>query len=183
VLAQTPVLAHPGHAAANGNVWPVVLLVVAAALLAGGLAVLVRRGVKPAAWALLGVGVGIGLLGFAVDGGEGDGGDAEISALQIDPSAVELSIVEPAPGATVPAGEPITVQVAIEGGSLATSAEDTTGGHLHLAVDGSLVQMQYADQAEVTLEPGRHTLTVEYVDNLHVRFEPAVEQTIEVRAQ
>lgn len=175
------VLAHPGHGAASGNVLPIVLLVVAGVLLVGGLGVLAWRGVKPTAWALLAAGTLAGGFGLLVDGDDDEVDGGGQAAVPIDVSNVNLSVVEPAAGTTVPAGEPITVQVALDGGPLATSPEED-GGHLHLAVDGDLIQMQYADETEVELDPGRHTLTVEYVDNLHVPFDPAIEETVEVVA-
>ena len=93
-----------------------------------------------------------------------------------------VSIVEPLNGAEVAAGNPVLVRVAVENGSIATSATDPSGGHLHLYVDGQLQQMPYSNQAQVTLQPGPHNLRVEYVDNRHVSFDPPIEATITVDA-
>jgi hypothetical protein len=93
-----------------------------------------------------------------------------------------VSIVQPSTGARVPAGGPVLVRVAIQNGSIATSATDQSGGHLHLYVDGQLQQMPYSNQAQVTLQPGPHNLRVEYVDNRHVSFDPPIASTVTVTA-
>ncbi len=93
-----------------------------------------------------------------------------------------VSIVQPSNGAQVPAGTPVLVRVAVQNGSLATSATDQSGGHLHLYVDGRLQQMPYSNQILLTLQPGRHDLRVEYVDNRHVSFDPPIAAAVTLTA-
>lgn len=145
-------------------------------LIAAGLAFLgafTLRSLKPdkvgPAWALFGGGALLIVAAFVVPR-VGGGTDATIS------------FVSPTDGATVPAEQPITIEVDLEGGDLATSASDS-GGHLHIYVDGSVISMPSSLTTEVTLEPGDHELKVEYVDLEHASFDPAVEETITVTAE
>jgi hypothetical protein len=98
------------------------------------------------------------------------------------PEDVGLSIVSPSDGKTVPAQKQVNVQVALENADIATSPDDS-GGHLHLFVDGELVQMPYATTMQVRLPPGSHEITVEYVDEKHVSYDPPFRTSVEVRAE
>ena len=101
-----------------------------------------------------------------------------------DPTAsnATVQILQPSPGEEVPAGRPIDVAVELTNGSLALSPNDTSGGHLHLSVDGQLQQMPYTTEAQITLQPGVHQIRVEYVDYQHLSFSPEVTTTIDVTA-
>lgn len=168
VLIPSPALAHGGGGGGGGVSLP--LLVVGLAAAAGGVALGARASLPPwTAGGLVMVGIALVLGSFFAGGNRDDRPD------------VHLAVVEPRPGAQVPAGTPVPVRVAIDGGALATTPQDD-GGHLHLYVDRKLQQMPYSTEAQVTLTPGRHTLTVEYVDNRHVSYEPPIEETIEVSA-
>jgi hypothetical protein len=68
------------------------------------------------------------------------------------------------------------------GGTPGHLAQDTEGGHLHLYVDRKLQQMPYSNEATVTVEAGRHELTVEYVDARHVSYNPPIDDTVVVTA-
>ncbi|HVE93999.1 MAG TPA: hypothetical protein VNB24_03690 [Acidimicrobiales bacterium] len=94
---------------------------------------------------------------------------------------VHIAVVAPTDGATVPAGKPVAVRVEVDA-PLATGPADKQGGHLQLSVNGKLKQMPYSATTEVTLEPGRHRLTVEYVDNKHLAYDPPVAADVEVTA-
>ncbi|HEX2267704.1 MAG TPA: hypothetical protein VHI97_05825, partial [Actinomycetota bacterium] len=85
-------------------------------------------------------------------------------------------------GARVDAASPVIVRVAVQNGSTATSPTDTTGGHLHLYLDGRLQQMPYTTEAQVQVTPGTHQVRVEYVDPRHVPFNPPVESSITITA-
>ncbi len=147
----------------------IALLVAAGVAFVGAFAF---RSVKPdkigPPWALFGVGV---LLAGAAMIVPRLGGDD-----------VDIAIVQPEDGATVAAGEPVTIEVQVEGGEIATSASDS-GGHIHIFVDDSVVSMPNSTSAEVTLEPGEHELRVEYVDFQHASFDPPVAETIAVTAE
>jgi hypothetical protein len=79
-------------------------------------------------------------------------------------SDISLKIVSPTDGETVPAGEPVEIRAEIEGAEVADSAAASDAGHIHIFVDGELQEMLYATATEVKLEPGTHTITVEYTD-------------------
>jgi hypothetical protein len=161
-----------GHAFSGGGPLNVVILLLGAGVAYAG----VRLGArKPAmgVWAkgLTVFGIALVAAGLVIDASSGPAA-----------SGASVRIVQPSAGAEVPAGEPIDVVVKVANGALALSPEDTRGGHLHLSVDGVVRQMSSSTQARVTLEPGTHELTVEYVDARHVSFQPAVVTSIEVRA-
>jgi len=137
------------------------------------IAAFVFRSMKPdrigPPWALFGLGavlVVVALLAPRIGGGA-------------DPT---VSFAAPADGSTVPAGEPFQVEIALEGGDLATSNSDA-GGHLHIYSNDSVISMPSTTTTEIELEPGRHELEVEYVDVGHASFDPPVEATIEVVAE
>jgi hypothetical protein len=99
------------------------------------------------------------------------------------PSNVSLAIVSPNPGATVPAGKQVKVEVALTGASLARSATDADKGHLHIFVDGQLQQMPYSTSTNVTFDPGAHQLVVEYVDPQHVSYDPPIQTSVRLTAK
>jgi hypothetical protein len=100
-----------------------------------------------------------------------------------DPDEGGSTIQTPVDGATVKAGERIDFEATVVGGELAESAQATEGGHLHIFVDGQLQEMLYANATQVELEPGTHTITVEYTDAQHLSFDPPVETSVEVTAE
>lgn len=95
----------------------------------------------------------------------------------------EVTIVQPTPGATVAAGEPVVVDVELVNAKIATSAHDTKNGHLHVYVDGRLENMPYTTKTRVMLSPGRHEIKVEYVDWQHVSYFPRVQESVTVEAR
>ena len=133
------------------------------------------RALKPElgglAWVAFGAGVALAAAAFVLPAVVGTDSD------------VTVSIVAPRDGAVVPAGRPLEIEADLVGADVATSATDTSGGHLHLYVDGKLRSMPYSTTAEVELDPGRHELTVEFVDLEHISFDPPVTATVEVEAK
>lgn len=149
-------------------------------LLIGGALVIVSAILLRSSPSSRGVPIGIGVLGVALIAGAFAlprlGGDEH------RPDA-RLRIVAPEADARVPAGEPIEVEVALGNAPLARTPNSEDGGHLHLYVDGQLQQMPYSKTAEVTLDAGRHELTVEYVDARHVSYDPPIQRSVEVIAR
>lgn len=170
VLAPSPALAHGTGGSSGGSGISLPLLLGGIALAAAALA---TRGKIVAAGACAVFAVGVALAGASLFAGGGNGSSRP---------DVHIAVVQPADGDTVPAGQPITIQVNVDG-PLATGPQDSDGGHLHLSVDGQLQQMPYTASAEVTLELGRHDVTVEYVDNEHLSYDPRIENSIEVEAR
>ena len=149
-------------------------LVIAGAVLAGIGIMLwaLKKGGRWGAPAVAAAGVLVLALGFIVPSlGGGGGSDAVVS------------IVEPSNGARVDAETPVTVRVALQNASIATSPTDTTGGHLHLFLDGQLQQMPYTMEAQIQVTPGAHQLRVEFVDSRHVPFDPPVQSSVTLTAE
>ena len=160
------------HVLSGGGPLNVLLLLVGALTAVAGVRLRERKPSAASAGKLLTVlGIAAFGLGLVIDAGPAT-----------TPSNATVRIVRPSAGAEVPADRPIDVEVDVENGSLALSANDTSGGHLHLFVDGQVRQMPYTTDAEITLEPGTHEIRVEYVDFRHISFTPEVSTTIEVTA-
>ncbi len=98
---------------------------------------------------------------------------------------LSVSITAPEVGATVRAKERVEVMVAVEDGKIVAeeSSDDPRAGHLHVFVDGDMYSMPTEAQSFVTLDPGRHTISVEFVAADHQPFEPRVTDSIEVTAE
>lgn len=165
---MTPLLAHAGHGAAPN--YP--LLIGAGVALVAGVIVGTSKRAKPwMSWSALGAALVLGGLALAIQPAHPDGGEAQVR------------FVDPLPDETVPAREPLTLTAAVDGAPVATSPTDTEGGHVHFYVDGELQPTGFSTQTTVELSPGSHELQVEYVDAMHVSFDPKVEQTITVTAR
>lgn len=152
-----------------GSVSIPLLLAGAALVLSGGVAIW-RKRLRLTRRLLLAGGVGLVAVSFVFGGGGAGRPD------------VRLAVTTPRTGATVPAGQPVGVQVTVDG-PLASSAADRSGGHLHVFVDGAVQFMRYATSADVTFVPGRHTVTVEYVDARHLSYDPPIERSVEITAR
>ena len=148
----------------------IALLVAAGAAFLGAFAF---RSFKPdkvgPAWALFGAGALLAVAAFVVPNLSG-GTDATVA------------FASPEDGDTVPAGEPVTIEIDLQGGELASSPSDA-GGHLHIYVDGSVITMPSPTTTEIDLAPGEHELKVEYVDVEHASFDPPIQEAITVTAE
>lgn len=159
------------------------LLLLAVALLFLGVTFFIQKTTKPAVpvvllVAALGVGGGAFAVGAATGSGDGNG------TLQA-PGELAVSIVSPSEGSTVPARETLDLVVNVVGGELtsATESEDPTQGHLHIFVDGTLTSMPTTTTQKIRLEPGEHTLGVEFTTADHRSFEPRIMDEVAVTAQ
>ena len=99
------------------------------------------------------------------------------------PSDAHVQIAAPEEGAEVAAGQPVNVTIDLTHGDLARSPSAKSGGHMHFYVDGDIRSMPYSLQAQVTFDPGEHTLRVEYVNLEHKSFDPPVEDEVTVIAR
>jgi hypothetical protein len=165
---------HPplAHVLSGGGPLNVVLLLLGLCVGLVGIGVRNRRPTA-AGWGRMLTVVGVALFGLGLV--------VDASPSSTASNAI-VDIVEPRPGQEVPAGRSVEVVVELENAAIALSPSDTSGGHLHLYVDGQLQQMPYSLDARVTLDQGRHELRVEYVDFRHVSFSPEVTTTVEVTA-
>jgi len=94
-----------------------------------------------------------------------------------------ITVLTPESGQLVEANKPIPIDVRIEGGRIATSETDMTGGHLHVYVNDRLESMPYTATPSVTLPPGVHKVRVEFVDERHVAYNPPVDVEISLDAR
>ena len=92
-------------------------------------------------------------------------------------SPVKLQITQPTPNQTT--GPDVTLVVNVIGGTVVPATQTTvkgniptTEGHIHVSLDGTLVNMAYSTTQDLHgLKPGPHTLTAEYVAVDHLPFQ------------
>lgn len=120
--------------------------------------------------AVLGAGLVTGAFTFA----GGSGGD--------DHHDVSISIASPENGATVDAGT-VPVEIELTGAELAGESQADDAGHIHVYVDGEVVDMPSSLDVSVDLEPGEHELEVEYVDADHAPLDPPVRYRTTITAE
>lgn len=99
-----------------------------------------------------------------------------------DEPDIHLTVLRPAAGSIVPANQPVTVEVRVEGGRVA-DGEGDSGGRLRVSVDGRLQSMPSGATTEVTLPPGRHVIEVELTDERHASYDPPILVEVPVAAQ
>jgi len=158
------------------------LSLVAVALLILGATFFVQKRAKPFVPVLLVVGgFAAGAGAFAIGGPSNAGADGTLAA----PEGLSVRVTSPADGETVPARETLELEVEIVGGELtsATASDDPRMGHLHIYVDGTLTAMPATTTQKFRLEPGEHTLGVEFTTADHRSFEPPILDEVTVTAQ
>lgn len=106
--------------------------------------------------------------------------------------------VEPQDGAKV--RNPVKVKFGLEGMTVRPAGEDPldkTSGHHHIVIDGEPIALGTAvpadernihyglgqTEAELTLPPGKHTLTMQFADGAHLSYGPEMAATITVEVQ
>jgi len=123
----------------------------------------------------------VAVLGLAACSG-GDGGGSAASATTAAPAAprpsspARLTIVTPRNGQTVKEGAELRLGLA--GAKIinqTTTRIQGDEGHIHLLVDGKLVNMNYGLRQHLPqLTPGQHVLQVEFVAADHAPFDPRI---------
>jgi hypothetical protein len=112
----------------------------------------------------------------------GDGGSATATttapaAAQRPSSQAKLTIVSPRNGQTVDQDRP-ELRLGLDGGRIVnqtTTRIRGDEGHIHLHVDGRLVDMNYGLRQRLPrLPPGQHVVQVEFVAADHAPFDPRV---------
>ena len=117
-----------------------------------------------------------------------DGAAPVAGARQKAPHGAGVSIVSPKNGATV--GQDVTVKFAVKGIEIKPAGDATPGtGHHHLLIDAKELPPLNAPipndathkhygkgQTEDTihLEPGKHTLQLDFGDTAHLQFDPPI---------
>jgi hypothetical protein len=172
ILLLVPAPAY-AHAVGPGSGVEIELLLVAGVLLVGG----IKLRQTPERFTVGNLLITIGALGIAASLVVPNLGSTAPTT-----TSARISIVSPSDGDEVDAGE-VAVEVDVKNGSVATSASDTEGGHIHIFVDDAMVSMPYTTDSSVELTPGEHTITVEYVGTAHQSFEPRVTDEVTVEAR
>jgi hypothetical protein len=170
ILLFVPAPAY-AHAVGPGAGVEIELLMVAGVLLVGGF----KLRSTPDRFTAGNVLITLGALGVAAALVIPNLGSTEPQA-----TSARISIVSPSDGEELDAGT-IAVEVDVRNGPIAASADDE-GGHIHIFVDDAMVSMPNAEQSTIELEPGEHSITVEYVGSDHESFDPPVTDTITVEA-
>lgn len=120
-----------------------------------------------------------------------------------DPAATPAAVpagrvffVAPADGAVVKS--PLKVQFGVEGMTVAPAGTlDANTGHHHVILDGVSVPQgeivpkddthihfgQGQTETEVTLTPGKHTLTMQFADGNHFSYGPAWSSTVTITVE
>jgi hypothetical protein len=120
------------------------------------------------------------------------------AATAIAATLTSVSFTEPKDGATV--GKTFRVVMNVTGMKIAKAGEDVKNrmaGHHHIIVDGGPIPPgQSIPQdathlhfgkgqtwADITLPPGKHTLTLQFADGNHDSYGPAMSKTITVNVK
>ena len=119
------------------------------------------------------------VLGLAACSGGDGGGSAAPGTTAAAPrpsSPAKLTIVTPRNGQTVKEGAEL--RLGLDNAKIVnqtTTRIQGDEGHLHLLVDGKLVNMNYGLRQRLPqLSPGQHVLQVEFVAADHAPFEPRI---------
>ena len=123
----------------------------------------------------------VAVLGLAAcSGGDGGGSAAPAttaaSAAPRPSSPARLTILAPHNGQTVKEGAEL--RLGLDGAKIVnqtTTRIQGDEGHIHLLVDGKLVNMNYGLRQRLPqLTPGQHVLQVEFVAADHAPFDPRI---------
>jgi hypothetical protein len=116
----------------------------------------------------------------ACSGGEGGSTPPAATTVATAPrpsSPAKLTIMTPRNGQTVRQARP-EVRLELVGGKIVSQTTNRIQGdegHIHLLVDGKLVDMNYGLRQRLPqLPPGQHVLQVEFVAADHAPFDPRV---------
>ena len=121
----------------------------------------------------------VALAATACSGGDGPEapGPTTVAAAPRPSSPAKLTIMAPRNGQTVSQDRP-EVRLELVGGKIisqTTNRIQGDEGHIHLLVDGKLVDMNYGLRQRLPqLPPGQHVLQVEFVAADHAPFDPRV---------
>jgi hypothetical protein len=137
------------------------------------------RPIRARAAALLAAALGVALA--ACSSGTGAGSDAPATTTAVaaarPSSPAKLTITTPKNGQTVRQDRP-ELRLELDGGKIVsqtTTRIQGDEGHIHLHVDGKLVDMNYGLRQRLpVLPPGQHVVQVEFVAADHAPFEPRI---------
>jgi hypothetical protein len=158
------------------------VLLIAVALLGLGIGLFFQKSARPyVPVVLVALALAAGAGAFAIGASTAP---QAASGTVAAPDGLSVEIVEPSDGDSVPANKPFDVETDVAGGELtsASQSDDPTLGHLHVFVDDQLVSMPNVPTQELELEPGEHSIVVEFTTADHRSFEPRITDEIEVTA-
>ena len=119
--------------------------------------------------------VAVLVVAVALAGASCGGSSAAAHPPQVRPHTdAKLIIVSPTPNEVT--GPDLEIKFQVIGGTILPPAQATgplqgDQGHIHVSLDGKLVQMAYAAQAQLSnLSPGQHALSAEWVASDHLPF-------------
>ena len=174
LVAPAPAYAHLGHCS-NGEAASTIVVSLA-------LAVLLFRPWKKvstmsAKLTRLALPVILAIAVTATGCGGSKPSSSSTTTAQHPASPVKLQITQPTPNQTT--GPDVTLVVNVIGGTVVPATQTTvkgniptTEGHIHVSLDGTLVNMAYSTTQDLHgLKPGPHTLTAEYVAVDHLPFQ------------
>jgi len=110
----------------------------------------------------------------ACGGSSGSGSKTKATTSTRPSTSAHLQILQPTPNEVT--GPNLTVKVNLIGATIVPASnvgtpKNGTEGHIHVSVDGKIVQMAYqAEQPIGPLTPGQHNLTAEFVATDHLPF-------------
>jgi len=172
LLAPSPAYAHLGHCSNAEAASTIGVSLVLAVLLfrpwkkVSTMSAKITRLALPAVLAIAVTATGCG------------GSKSSTSTAKHPQSPVRIQITQPTPNQVT--GNNVTLVVNLIGGTVVPAAQTTvkgtvptTQGHIHVSLDGRLVNMAYSTTQQLPpeqLTPGQHTVTAEFVAVDHVPF-------------
>jgi tRNA(Ile2) C34 agmatinyltransferase TiaS len=118
-------------------------------------------------------------------GGSDDGAQPSSSPTARLSSTAKVSIIEPTEG-TVIQGTSVRVRIKLDGGKIVSQVSSNLKpdeGHIHLLLDGRVVQLLGSlDERIDNVVPGAHLLQVEFVAADHGPFSPRVISAVSFEA-
>lgn len=120
------------------------------------------------------VGVAAVLVALVGCGNSSSKGSTAATTTKRPSTTAKLQILQPTPNQVT--GTSVTVQVNLIGATIVPATNVGTPksgneGHIHLSVDGKIVQMAYQSTYQLTgLTPGQHNLSAEFVATDHLPF-------------
>jgi hypothetical protein len=110
----------------------------------------------------------------ACGGSSGSGSKTNATTSTRPSTTAKLQILQPTPNQVT--GPNLTVMVNLIGATIVPATnvgppKNGTEGHIHVSVDGKIVQMAYQAQQDIgPLAPGQHNLSAEFVATDHLPF-------------
>ena len=129
-------------------------------------------------------------------GSSGSNEDKAETAENATPTEVvtkSVSFKYPQDGAKL--SSPLEIEMEVEGMEIEPAGEVNEGkGHHHLVIDGHFIEKgvvvpanethihygQGQTKVEISLEPGKHTLTLQFADGVHVSYGEEMSATVEI---